>query len=78
MAFLEREMDRNINRIAYPTIFNLKKHTKDETYFCLIFSVFSIFKYLMITELPERESPRLQSWDESEVKPGVSFDTLMV
>ena len=30
------------------------------------------------TELPERESPLLQLWDESEVKPGVSSDTLMV
>ena len=33
---------------------------------------------IIITELPERESPLLQLWDESEVKPGVSSDTLMV
>ena len=32
----------------------------------------------IFTELPERESPLLQLWDESEVKPGVSSDTLMV
>ncbi len=30
-----------------------------------------------VTELPERESPLLQLWDESEVKSGVSLDTLM-
>ena len=30
------------------------------------------------TELPERESPLLQMWDESEVKSSVSSDTLMI
>ena len=31
-----------------------------------------------LTELPERESPLLQMWDESEVKSSVSSDTLMI
>ena len=32
----------------------------------------------VFTELPERESPLLQMWDESEVKSSVSSDTLMI
>ena len=38
-----------------------------------------LLKYLnQFTALPERESPLLQRWDESEVKSGVSLDTLMI
>ncbi|MBB6444122.1 GTPase RsgA [Bacillus benzoevorans] len=33
---------------------------------------------IVFTELPERESPLLQLWDDSEVKSGVSSDTLMI
>ena len=33
---------------------------------------------LVLTELPERESPLLQMWDESEVKSSVSSNTLMI
>ena len=35
-------------------------------------------EYRVLTELPERESPLLQLWDDSEVKSGVSSDTLMI
>ena len=38
----------------------------------------TIFLSIRFTELPEREGPLLQMWDESEVKSSVSSDTLMI
>ena len=36
-----------------------------------------MMKKWFFTDFPERESPLLQRWDDSEVETGVSLDTLM-
>ena len=44
----------------------------------ILFIIAMILPKFLIIELPERESPLLQMWDESEVKSSVSSDTLMI
>ena len=44
----------------------------------IVVIIYAVLPKFLITELPERESPLLQMWDESEVKSSVSSDTLMI